>query len=255
MVHPLPTVGASHRLWRYVGPVIDAGNPVFDSLFDTGGPAVIAGTHQRDAPPVDGGRWPVSVVAFPPDPMRGRLARWAQEAVRWAGPGHFRTGGRDSVHLTVRALERYREDAASTDPVVAVWRSAMERTATATAPVGLRFTGLTVTRSGLLAQLEPDDHTAWDLMDRLRIELGSEAWLEDGWMKRNIWYASLLHFADDIADPNGLVDWVRDHRRIEPESFTIDSISLVRFRHRVVGGEQAMVPQTWCTVPFSAAEH
>lgn len=233
--------------------MINVGNPVFDRLFDSGHRDVLAGTHQRDTPPVDGGRWPVSVVAFPPGRMRDRFVEWTRSAVERAGTGHFRIGGRDAVHLTVRALERYREAAAPSDPIVAVWRAAMERTASATAPIRLAFTGLTLTRSGLLAQLEPTDDTAWELMDRLRTELGSESWLEDGWMKRNIWYASLLHFADDIADAAGLVDWVRDHRRIDPEPFTIDAISLVRFRHRRTTGGQAMVPETWCTVPFGDA--
>ena len=226
-------------------------NPVFDQLFETGAPEVLAGTHHQDAPPVDGGRWPVSITAFPPDEIRNRLATWLDAAVRHAGPGHFRTGGCDAVHLTIRALERYREAAAPTEPIVDLWRGAMERTAVATTAIRLLFTGFTVTRSGVLAQLEPVDDSAWELMDRLRTELGSEAWLEDGWMKRNIWYASLLHFADEIADPAGLVDWVAEHRSIEPVAFMINSMSLVRFRHRRDEGGQAMVPETWCTVPFA----
>ncbi|MGD7705987.1 hypothetical protein [Microlunatus sp. Y2014] len=227
-------------------------NPVFDDLFDAGAPKVLDGSHSRDEPPVDRGRWPVSVVAFPPEAVREQFGSWTQATVERAGRGHFHTGGPDTAHLTVRALERYRETAAATDPVAAVWRTAMERAAADTEPIRLLFTGLTLTRSGVLAQLEPVDHAAWELMARLRRELGSEAWLEDGWMKRNIWYASLLHFADRVADPEGLVDWVRANRRIEPVEFMISSLSLVRFRHRQLDGEQAMVPETWCTASLQS---
>lgn len=102
-----------------------------------------------------------------------------------------------------------------------LWRSALERTSKAIAPFRLRHTGLTLTRSDVLAQLEPVDN------------------------------ASLLHFADEIADPDGLVDWVSAHRSIEPVEFMINSPALVRFRHRGRGVDQAMVPGTWCTVPLS----
>jgi len=57
-----------------------------------------------------------------------------------------------------------------------------------------------------------DDHAA-RLMQRLSDELGDDAWREAG-LERDIWYASILHFAADIARPSELVECVaqrRDH--------------------------------------------
>lgn len=240
-----------------VGDLTRIANLVFDRLFEAGAPEVLAGTHRCEAPPVDGGRWPVSVIARPPDKMRDRFERWTRRALRCAGKGHFVTGLRDGVHITIRALEPYRDAAAATDPIVGTWLRAMNRAACATAPIRLAFTGLTLSRSGVLAQLEPVDDAAWALMDRLREELGAEAWFEEGWMKRNIWYATLLHFADQVADQPGLISWVRDHRTVEPVEFVINSIELVRFRHRWTSAkkhdrQQLMQPETWGVVPFAS---
>jgi hypothetical protein len=84
-------------------------NPVFDRLFGDAVPALLAGTHRRDEPPVDGGRWPVSVVCLPDARAREVLAGVMREASAFAGPGHFETGRSDASHVTVRALEPYRE--------------------------------------------------------------------------------------------------------------------------------------------------
>lgn len=43
---------------------VDVGfRAVFDRLCEQGSSAVLAGSHQQDAPPVDGGRWGLSAVA------------------------------------------------------------------------------------------------------------------------------------------------------------------------------------------------
>ena len=45
-------------------------NPVYDRLYADAVPALLAGDHRQDGPPVDGGRWPVSVVGIPDEPTR-----------------------------------------------------------------------------------------------------------------------------------------------------------------------------------------
>lgn len=62
-------------------------NPVFDRLLEDAIPALLAGAHRRDEPPVDGGRWPVSVVCVPDGTTREVLAGVMDEAVAYAGPG------------------------------------------------------------------------------------------------------------------------------------------------------------------------
>lgn len=227
-----------------------AHNPVFDRLFDEAVPQILSGRHRRDEPPVDGGRWPVSVLARPPVPVRARLESLMREAAQYAGQQHFQTGRADSVHLTIRALEPFRAAADVGDPAVDAWSGALARAAAATEPFPLTVTGLTLTTGGLLAQVETHDERPWRLMERLRTELGDLGWFEDG-MRRDIWYCSLLHFTHEVAEPGLLVEWVRARRAMPPVRFEVSSLELVRFHHTSLGEQgHYMRPQTWATVPL-----
>lgn len=188
-------------------------NPVFDRLYADAVPALLAGDHRQDEPPVDGGRWPVSVVGVPDDPARGELAGVMREALAVAGPGHFETGRAGASHLTVRALEPYREAAVREDPVTAEWVAALEEVGRECAPVRLRLTGVTLTVSRVMVQAERVDAEPWEVMRRLHAALGPLAWFEDQWGERDIWwYASVVHFAAPVLDASGLVDWARARR-------------------------------------------
>jgi hypothetical protein len=231
---------------------VSAPNPVFSRLFHEAAPALLSGTHRRDSPPVDGGRWPVSVIARPPLPVRSRLEAIMGEAVRYAGPSHFRTGLRDSAHITIRALEPFRAAATEEDPVVPEWERALRATAAATSPFSLTFTGITLTTGGVLAQLESQDERPWQLLDRFRLQLGDLAWFEDQWMRRNIWYCSLLHFTTDLVDPAGLIDWATATRQCSPLAIEVTALELIRFRHETLGqGGQVMRPESWLEVPLT----
>lgn len=230
-------------------------NPVFDELFASAVPLVTSGEHHHDVPPADGGRWPVTVVCIPPRPVRDRLEELMRAGLRHAGPGHFLTGRPDNSHLTVRALEPYREAAAPDDAVTTEWLAALERAAAATPPLRFRLTGLTLTRVSVMAQVEARDDEPWRFMRRLRHELGPLAWYEDQWMVRNIWYANVIHFAAPILDAPGLVEWVSQHRRLEPLDFTVESATLVRSRYAEGGGERYMAMERWFEVPFASSPH
>ncbi|HEU4674998.1 MAG TPA: 2'-5' RNA ligase family protein [Motilibacteraceae bacterium] len=244
---------------------IPGSDPVFARLSAEGAAAILAGTHRRDVPPVDGGRWPVTVLARPPHEVRDRLEALMHEAMRHAGPGHFRTGRADSVHVTIRALEPFRAAADVGDPIVEQWVGALQRTAEVTGPFSLTMTGISLTASGVLARLEPDDDRPWRLMDRLRDELGDLAWFEEQGMRRNIWYSSLLHFTDDVVDPQGLVAWAQARRALPPLAFEVTALELVRFRHSRLGesacsavpGEQGhyMRPESWLQLPLGGPQH
>lgn len=140
-----------------------AANPVFDRLFDDAVPALLAGEHRRDEPPVDGGRWPVSVVGVPGPEARGVLADLTDDALVHAGPRHFETGRSDASHLTVRALEPYREAASATDKMTGQWVAALDEVGRASAPVTLSLTGVSLTTGGVMAQAEPVDDAPWEL--------------------------------------------------------------------------------------------
>ena len=179
---------------------------VFDRLTAEADPLVRAGEHAQDAPPVDGGRWPVTFVCRPRAEAARRMDDEMRALLPYAGSDHFRTGRADSVHLTVRALEPYREGAHPDESVVCDWRTALARTAARQPPFTLDCTGLALTSGGVMAQLEARDEQPWSLMATLREELGVHAWYEDQWGPRDIWYATLVHFAGPLDDPDGLVE-------------------------------------------------
>lgn len=196
----------------------------------------------------------MSVVASgASESFRAQLEEYLTELIPYAGPGHFMTGRSDASHITVRALEPFRSAAGRDDLIVNRWVDAMKGTAADIPSFQLTCTGLTLTAGGVLAQLEPHDSTPWELLDRLRDELGDLAWFEDQWMKRNIWYSSIIHFADDIHDAQGLVDWVAGHRCFDkPTTVQVTGLDLVRFHHAVVGtGEQYMKPSHWRSIELT----
>ena len=69
----------------------------FDRLFERGLSAVLSGCHYRDSPPVEGGRWGLSVVLRPDGVACERLASLTDQAMERAakacGPIRLRLGG------------------------------------------------------------------------------------------------------------------------------------------------------------------
>lgn len=228
----------------------DRSHLVFDRLFYAAVPALLDGTHRQDQPPVDGGRWPVSVVCVPDTSVRRVLAEWMHEAIEFAGPSHFPTGGETTSHFTVRALEPYRDAASPTDSVAREWSEALDEVARATHPVRMRLSGVTLSTSAVMAQAEPVDDHAWELMRRVRAALGTHAWYEDRGQQRDIWYASVLHFAAPLQNAPGLVAWARERRQLGPVDFVLDTLTLVRFRYRQPNGTRVMAMEPWHTVPL-----
>lgn len=212
-------------------PPLAQSRPVsFDRLFYDAVPNILAGDHQRDTPPVDGGRWPVSVLLMPSRPVAARLDEITRELTEIAGPRHFLTGTQDYVHFTVRALERYRAAIAPDDPFVRRCATAMAAAARRCLPVRLRVTGLTLTAGTVMACAEPLDGEAWHFMSVLGEELAEDGWFEAGF-RRDIWYLNLLHFAADLADPVALVEYVAARRAFDLGECVTDWSYLVRFEH------------------------
>ncbi|TCC11016.1 hypothetical protein [Kribbella soli] len=202
-------------------------------MFTTAAPRIAAGTHQRDELPREGGRWPLSVVLRPAPESRlsHALDAVTQEAAELAGPGHWQTGQLGSAHLTVRALEPRREHLPADDPVVARYHSALHRATTrAQWPIGFRVTGLTLTAGTVMACAEPLDAAADAFSDHVTHELGPDAWYETE--RRDIWYLNLLHFTDDIAAPDALIEWVGDRRTTSLGTMLIEAPELVRSEYR-----------------------
>lgn len=202
----------------------------FDRLFLEATPLIHNGLHQRERPPVEGGRWPVSVVLRPDHGPAERLEQTMAEVERLAGPGHFRTGIAGSVHFTVRVLERYREEVGEKDEAVQRYARAMSRAARQVGAIELELVGITLAPGSVMVCAHPVDDDADRFMDLLRDGLGDDAWRESGF-RRDIWYANILHFAADIAQPAELIEWVAQRRDLDLGRIVIDTAELVRFRY------------------------
>jgi aminoglycoside phosphotransferase (APT) family kinase protein len=223
----------------------------FDELFEAAVPLISSGDHQRDTPPVEGGRWPVSVVLRPPagSDLSHRLDDVTREAAAIAGLGHWQTGQVGSAHLTVRALETYRPIVDPTEPVIQRYQSAMERAAAG--PARFEVTGLTLTAGSVMASAVALDAQADLFLDQFATELGPDAWFEHPHGRRDIWYLNLLHFTSDIPDPENLITWVKAHRSASLGQTSIELAELVRFHHSVGKTRPFMRPEILGQVKLS----
>ncbi|ADB35336.1 hypothetical protein Kfla_6334 [Kribbella flavida DSM 17836] len=229
----------------------------------------MAGRHTCDAPPVEGGRWPVSTVFRPPldSPISRRLDELTAEAAEVAGPrtglaptadrqtgsgpaGHWQTGQRGSAHFTIRALEKYRAAVAVNEPVIQRYASALRRTSAQIGALTFELTGLTLTQGTVMACARPLDDQADRFMDLYAEELGADAWYErDHYFRRDIWYVNLLHFTTTIPDPAALIDWVAARRHRTFGQVTVDTAEVVRFR-LVDGPRPHMRPEVLAVAPL-----
>ncbi len=222
----------------------------FDHLFATAGPLIAAGQHGVDLPLVENGeRWPVSAVlrVAAADPVAQRLDALTLEAASIAGPGHLQTGRLGSAHLTIRALERYREVVDPAEPLVQRYAAALRTAAAQVGPARFDLTGLILTRGTVMACAQPLDDHADHLQELFAKALGPDGWLE-GDERRDIWYVNLLHFAGPIPSPAPLIDWVTAHRNHRVGELTVDTAELVRFRHED-GSRPYRRPETLVAVP------
>ncbi|BCJ38495.1 hypothetical protein Athai_59980 [Actinocatenispora thailandica] len=217
----------------------------FDRLFDRGREAVLAGSHYRDTPPVDGGRWGISVVLLPDSDCAERLDATTAAALSVAGT-HWPTGARRSLHVTVRALEAHRSHLPDDDPGVARYRAAMRAAAAGCRPARLAFRGLTLTPSGVMACAFPVDAAADEFAVALGDALGPDGWFEAD-VTRDIWYATIVHFTGPIADPSALVDWVAARRDLDLGTAHCAQATLLRWCH--TGTHLAPTPLG--TAPFA----
>ena len=92
--------------------------------------------------------------------------------------------------------------------------------ATTSKPVRLQLVGLTLTPSGFLVCAYPTDGAADEFARRLGDELGDDGWFEAA-LHRDIWYAPLVQFNGDLADPPEQVQWVADRR--QPDLGLVDA--------------------------------
>jgi hypothetical protein len=224
----------------------------FDRLFAEAAPLIQQGLHERESPPVDGGRWPVSVVLRPDQASAERLEETMAAVEQLAGARHFRTGIAGSVHFTVRVLERYREEVGERDEAVQRYARAISRAARQVGAIELDLVGITLAPGSVMVCAHPVDDNADRIMDLLEDELGDDAWREADF-DRDIWYATILHFAADIAYPAELVEWVGERRRLDLGRVVMDTAELVRFRYEDGLRGRLMRPEVLASVRIGSS--
>lgn len=179
----------------------------FDALFEKGRDAILARAGQYEIPPVDGGRWGMSVVLRPDRAIARQIEDLTGEAMKLAGKPHWPTGYADSSHFTVRALETHRVDVPEDDANVTRYLDALRAAAATAGPISLAITGVTLTPNSVMLCADPIENTIQEFYGELGEALGADGWLEAN-LGRNIWYANLVHFTSAPDHPRELVDWV-----------------------------------------------
>lgn len=212
----------------------------FEELFDRNAPLILEQRHQRETPPVEGGRWPVSAVIMIGGELGDRLAALTAELVGLTGPGQFHTGSSGSAHLTVRALERYRPVLPDDGPAVARYAAALRSSCARSDAFEVSLTGLSVTPLAVVARVDVGAREVTELSARFADDLGPDDWLERDHVARTFRHLTLLHFGAALARPRSLLDWVSDRRTLALGSTTVTTVDLVRARHRVLPNGQLM---------------
>ena len=228
-------------------------SPAFDGRFDRAAELIKTQRHRREEPLHEGGRWPISVTMHP-DPssdLSTALGRLVTEALAIAGPDHWRTGRPGTAHLTVRALERRRNDVSPEDPAVLRYAVAMQRASATCGRPTFDVCGLIATPGTVMAVATPTDGRAELLLETLGDELGADGWLEESIGPRDIWYLNVIHFAAAINDPDGLLEWVDAHRETHFGTFTADQCHLIRWDHQLTDGRYEVFPVTLATSSFA----
>jgi hypothetical protein len=180
-------------------------------------------------PPLEGGnRWGFSALLRPDATAAESLDAVAREAADVAGGGHWLTGAAASSHLTLRALEPWREAIDADDPLVRRYCAALETATDGIKPLIFQIVGLTLTPSSVLACAVPSGGDADRMAGAFAAALGADGWYEREFV-REFWYLTLVHFADVIEKPARLVEWVGARRTGGITTVHVDEVELAQW--------------------------
>jgi hypothetical protein len=218
----------------------------FERLAAEGRTGVLAGTHQIETPPVDGGRrWGLSIVLRPTGDISDALDELTTTAQSIAGTEQWATASSGAAHITVRGLEPHRVPIPTDDPAVDRYTVALDH-ATRHAPAArYELRGLLVTPNSVMLRATPCDDGPDRLASALRRELGDDGWFEAEY-QRDIWFLNLVHFAGPVERAAELNAWVEHQSRSIGEC-TITQADLVRWEF----GGTRMVPVLLASMPLT----
>jgi hypothetical protein len=174
------------------------------------------------------------------------LASITSQVSHVAGERHWPTGRLGSAHLTVRVLEPYRDPVPLDDPLVVGYAEAARRIGEQSRSPRFAMTGLLVAPGGVLVAVEPCNEPAAELRGLVAAALGGNGHYEDDSYRGDVWWSTLLHFTEPLADGAALVAWV-DRRALALGPFQARSLDLVRYEYD--GGVTA--PVVLASIPMS----
>jgi hypothetical protein len=203
-----------------------------DAFHERGRRALQAHEEIWEVPPHPGSpRWGVSLVLRPDDDAAACLASITSQVSQVTGERHWPTGRLGSAHLTVRVLEPYRDPVPLDDPLVVGYAEAARRVCEQSRSPRFAMTGLLVALGGVLVAAEPRNEAAAELRALVAAELGEHGHYEDDSYRGDVWWSTLLHFTEPLADGAALVAWVDDRRALDLGPFQARSLDLVRYEY------------------------
>jgi hypothetical protein len=205
----------------------------FDQLFAAGAQALLSGTQQRQAPPVQNGpRWGMGVAMRPDRPAAQAIEHVAAAAAAIIGSHHWLAGTAARSHLTLRVLEPYRARVPAGDQRVARYAAALRTAVRGIGPIRFALTGLTLTPISVMARASPADTAADDLADAFAVALDPDGRYRD---RPGIWYVNLAYFTGPVRDAQDLIDWVAARRELTVADVLVTDIQIVRWRYTSTG--------------------
>lgn len=205
----------------------------YDALWRQGLRALSKGAVEPEPLPLAGTtRWGISAVLRPRpwSPALVECAAAVAACVGTAGVVYDERG----LHVTLRAIEGFREPLAPDHADVRAYRNAVADGARVTAPLRVRFAGLTATSGGVLVQgwpcpaLQAFRHA---LFDRLAASgLASRGPETSPDTIRRTAHASLALFEGPLADAAGLAGLIGAHRSTAFGEWVFPEVWLVGYR-------------------------
>lgn len=189
----------------------------YERSWAEGAAALAAGAVECDPPPREGDeRWGLSIVLRPEGRVRERLAAAADELRPFLGERQLLYGP-STLHTTLRSLEAHRGKIEAGDPLLSRYADALRELARSQ-PLSIAYDGLTLGRSGVLAQGWPLGEGLQRLRDALHSRLADKGLAQSGPERsapRRTAHASLAVFQCPPESPGALLEHVAARRRLE----------------------------------------
>lgn len=199
----------------------------YPEFFVRGRAALLAGATTHERPLVeDAMRWGAAAVMRPGGPVLAELTDLAKSVGGTAGAGHW-VHGRESLHFTLRSLDRYRKVIPDDDPRRLAYAASLAEAVAGLPPVRIEVRGVSPHSGGVLAFGHPVDDTLTTLQRRFARSLRTRGAAEFEYWVRDRWYVSLVHFGTPVTDPEPIVAWCDEHADVPIGLAEINAVEIV----------------------------